>query len=123
MESNAAARSTLIIGSSNFSRNLRQIGTRGRGVRRLTPKCCALAVTPGADRPVSVDVGSSSWTSRRVRMINSLAATRSLRSATVGRHALRSEDFASRLNEDDSLLFQHFLAFLVRHVGDLVLEF
>ena len=69
IDSRAAASRILMIGSSNFSRNFFQSGSRGSGVRRLAPNCCRLwATASGGQAGLGRRRGAAAGSRRSVRM-------------------------------------------------------
>src|SRR5262249_14595467 len=68
MESRAAASRILMIGSSNFSRNFFQVGSRGRGVSLFSPYSRRLPATSSRPRPLSAVLGNARKISVRARM-------------------------------------------------------
>ena len=69
--SSDAASRILMIGSSNFSRNFFQTGSRGRGVRRFAPNFARLSATSASVNPAARQLGKSSTISRSERMSTS----------------------------------------------------
>src|SRR5262245_933014 len=129
MDKSAAARRILMIGSSNFSMNFFQIGSRGSGVSRFDPKRCLLSAACAGVRPSSARIFSAVCRSFNVRMANPLGACRRDACTTVCRNGnggagalitSHNQGPAPPCGSVHRLLFHDFFGFLVGHLRYLV---
>src|SRR5262245_32402138 len=130
MDKSAAARRILMIGSSNFSMNFFQIGSRGSGVSRFDPKRCLLSAACAGVRPSSGWIFSVDCRSFNVRMASPLALAGETPAplgdrcnGNGGAGALitsHNQGPAPPCGSVHRLLFHDFFGFLVGHLRYLV---